>query len=89
VTALKAIVAALIAFVGGLAGGATDGHLTLAEWLVAASAGLVALGGVFQVKNAPKAATKPGDSGLVDVAVLLLVVILVVVLVLLFHGRIT
>lgn len=52
---MKAIIGALTAFVGGLVSGATDSHLTLAEWLVAIAAGLAALGAVYQVSNKPKA----------------------------------
>jgi hypothetical protein len=48
----KAWLAAAIALVGSLAAGSLDGSLVLAEYLAAASAGLVALGGVYGVKNA-------------------------------------
>jgi hypothetical protein len=47
----KAWLAGAIALVGSLAAGATDNALTLAEWLAAASAALVALGGVYSIKN--------------------------------------
>lgn len=47
----KAILAGLIAIVGGIAVGYTDDSLTRGEFWTALSAGLVALGGVFQVPN--------------------------------------
>lgn len=48
----KAILAGLIALVGGIAVGYTDESLTKGEFWAAAAAGLVALGSVFQVPNA-------------------------------------
>lgn len=48
----KAWLAAAVALVGSLAAGAVDNSLTLAEWLTAVSAALVALAGVYSVKNA-------------------------------------
>lgn len=52
--ATKAVVGSLTALVGALATAASDGHITLAEWLIAAGAALVAAGGVFQIPNKPK-----------------------------------
>ena len=48
----KAWLAAAIAFVGSLAVAAQDNDLTLAEWLTAASVMLIALGGVYGIRNA-------------------------------------
>lgn len=48
----KAWLAAAIALVGSLAVGAQDGQLVLFEYLTAASAALVALGGVYGIRNA-------------------------------------
>lgn len=48
----KAWLAGAIALFGALAAGATDNSLTLAEWLAAASAALVAVGSVYRVTNA-------------------------------------
>lgn len=48
---VKAILAGLIALVGGIAVGYADDSLTKGELWAAAAAGLVALGGVFQVPN--------------------------------------
>lgn len=48
----KAFLAAAIALVGGIAVGFADDTLTKGEFWAAAAAGLVALGGVFQVPNA-------------------------------------
>ncbi len=47
----KAWLAFAIALVGSLAVGAQDNALTLAEWLTAVSAALVALGGVYRIPN--------------------------------------
>lgn len=47
----KAWLGFAIALVGSLAVGAQSDGLTLAEWLTAASVGLVALGGVYGVSN--------------------------------------
>lgn len=51
-TAAKACLGSAISFVGALATAATDGSLTLPEWLVAAGAGLTALAVVYRVPNA-------------------------------------
>lgn len=48
---LKAIVGALITFLGSLATGLGDGSLTAQEWIYAGIAGLVALGAVYGVPN--------------------------------------
>lgn len=52
---LKAILAALIAFVGGLAvalvGDTSFSELTDGQWVAAVLAGLVALGGVWGIPN--------------------------------------
>lgn len=53
-TAAKAILAALVAFVGALAAAAAQDGITLAEWLISAGAGLAALGGVYQLPNTTK-----------------------------------
>ncbi len=50
-SALKALLGALIAFVGSLVTAVSDSHLTAAEWLTAVLAGLVALGVVYRVPN--------------------------------------
>lgn len=47
----KAILAGLIAGVGVLTTASLDEQIVLHEWLVAAGATLVAIGGVYQVKN--------------------------------------
>lgn len=57
----KAILAGLIALVGGIAVGYTDESLTKGEFWAAAAAGLVALGSVFQVPNA-----EADEDGLID-----------------------
>jgi hypothetical protein len=54
----KAIIAALIAGLGILGEGLTDGSLSGQEWIAAAVAALVALGGVYLVPNRA-AAEKP------------------------------
>lgn len=54
-TAAKAFLAFLIAGVGSLAVAAVDNGISLAEGLTAASVALIALGGVYGVKNAPSA----------------------------------
>ncbi len=51
---LKAVVAALVAFLGGLVEGLAEGGLSASEWLVAAIAGLTALGAVWAVPNAKR-----------------------------------
>lgn len=56
----KAILGALIAFVGAVAVGYTDGLMTAAEWWTSAGAGLVVLGGVFGVPNAEREAGEGG-----------------------------
>ncbi len=61
----KALLAAAIATVGALATAAVDGGISLAEGLSAAAAGLIALGAVWGVPNAP-ATTK--DQGADDAA---------------------
>lgn len=48
----KAIVGGLTAVVGSLAVAASDGSISLAEWLIGASAGLAAVGAVWGVPNA-------------------------------------
>lgn len=52
---LKALLAALIAFVGALAtalvGNVSFGDLTDGQWMAAVLAGLVALGGVYAIPN--------------------------------------
>lgn len=50
--ARKAWLAAVTALVGALVVGAQDQVLTLVEYLTATSAALVALGGVYGVRNA-------------------------------------
>ena len=52
--AAKAIIAAAVAFAGTVATGYVDGAMTAGEWWLAASAGLVSLGAVYGVPNAPK-----------------------------------
>lgn len=52
-TAAKAFLASLIAGVGVVSAGMTDGHLTAAEGVAAALAGLIALGAVYGVTNKP------------------------------------
>jgi len=49
----KAIVGGLVALTGSVIVGLGDGHLTIVEALIAVMTGLVALGSVFQVPNAP------------------------------------
>ncbi len=51
----KAFVAMLVAALGSLATGYSDGNLTVVEGLTAAINGLVALSVVFGVPNVPKA----------------------------------
>jgi hypothetical protein len=68
----KAILGGLIAFVGAVAVGYTDGAMSAAEWWTSAGAGLVALGGVFGVRNAPTNEDGAGDA-LVLIAVAALV----------------
>jgi hypothetical protein len=48
----KAWIAGAIALLGSLAVGATDNVITLAEWIAALSATVVALGAVYGVRNA-------------------------------------
>lgn len=48
----KAWLASAIGFFGSLATAAQDNSLVLSEWLVAVSVALVALGGVYGIKNA-------------------------------------
>lgn len=57
----KAILAGAIAGAGSLATGATDGTLSLAEWLAALSATLVALGAVYGVPNRADPSSTSGD----------------------------
>lgn len=52
-TITKAIVGTATAVVGSLATAAADGHINLAEWLIAAGAGLATLGLVYRVPNNP------------------------------------
>jgi hypothetical protein len=47
----KAVVGALVAFLGGIAMGLDDGTITAQEWVYAAIAGLTALGAVWAVRN--------------------------------------
>ena len=53
-TIAKALVACAIAVVGALVTGATDGGISLLDGLVAAGAGLTALGAVWGVPNTVK-----------------------------------
>lgn len=50
-TIAKALLAGAIALVGSLATAAVDGGISTAEWLTAASTGLIALGGVWGIPN--------------------------------------
>lgn len=50
----KAVVAALTAGIGSLIVAASDGHLTLVEWLVAALATLAASGATWAIPNQPE-----------------------------------
>jgi len=50
--ARKAWLAFAIAFFGSLAAAAQAGDLTLASWLTSVSVSLVALGGVYGIRNA-------------------------------------
>jgi hypothetical protein len=54
VTIAKAVVGALIAFVGALVTATLTGGIGLHEWLYAILAGLVALGGVYATPNKPR-----------------------------------
>lgn len=51
--AAKAILAALIAFVGALVTASMSGPITTHEWLVATLAGLIAGAGVYVAPYAP------------------------------------
>ena len=52
---VKAAFSGLIALLGTLSGGLSiDGSLTLATWLAAVTAGLVAAGGVYNIPYTPK-----------------------------------
>lgn len=53
-SAVKAVLAALIAFVGSLVTATVTGGISTNEWLTAVLAGLVALGAVYGVPNKPK-----------------------------------
>lgn len=53
-SAAKAVLAALIAFVGALITASLTGGIGLHEWLVAALAGLAALSGVYIAPNKPQ-----------------------------------
>lgn len=55
-SAAKAVLAGLIAFVGALVTASLTGGIGLHGWLAAVLTGLVALGGVYQVPNKPKPA---------------------------------
>jgi hypothetical protein len=79
----KAILGGLIAFVGAVAVGYTDGAMTAAEWWTSAGAGLVALGGVFGVRNAPVA----DEDGATDTVVLIAVAALVLAALAIFGIR--
>lgn len=59
--AAKALLAGLVAGVGSLATGSLDGSLDLPEYLAAATAALVALGGVYGVSNEPRKARHGRD----------------------------
>lgn len=48
----KAILAGAISFSGAVAVAYADGEASTAEWWTAVSAGLVALGGVYGIRNA-------------------------------------
>lgn len=50
-TYAKSLVGALTAFLGSLAVGAAEGGISAAEWIIAAGAGVAALGVVYQVPN--------------------------------------
>lgn len=50
---LKAIIAGIVAAGGSLGVAASDGHVTLAEALIAVTATAVAVGGVYGVTNKP------------------------------------
>ncbi len=52
--ATKAVLATATAVVGSLATAASDSHITLAEWLIAAGAGLAAAGVVYRIPNGEK-----------------------------------
>jgi hypothetical protein len=49
----KAIVGAVMAFLGALGTGLADGHVTATEWVVAASAAVASLALVWGVPNSP------------------------------------
>lgn len=53
-SAAKAFLACLIAFVGALVTASLSGQITLHEWLIAALAGLTALSGVYMTANKAK-----------------------------------
>lgn len=78
----KALVAALIALVGGIAVGYTDDTLTKGEFWAAAAASLVALGGVFQIPNK----AEPSEDGASTVEICAILTLIGVVL-LLFGVR--
>jgi Na+/glutamate symporter len=61
VTIAKALVGALIAFVGALVTATVTGGIGLHEWLYAVLAGLVALAGVYGTarSRSPTGATSP------------------------------
>jgi hypothetical protein len=83
----KAILGGLIAFVGAVAVGYTDGAMTAAEWWTSAGAGIAALGGVFGIRNAPTAGEGDGEDGAVDALVLIAVATLIGVVLILFGVR--
>lgn len=64
--AAKAILAALIALVGALATAATDGGISLSEWLVAVGALLTSLGGVYLVPNSGGQLSESDDADPTD-----------------------
>lgn len=49
----KAITGSLVAFLGAVQTALADGHITGTEWVVAATAAVVAAGAVWAVPNAP------------------------------------
>lgn len=50
-TYAKALLAGAIAFTGAVATGYSDGVMIAAEWWLSASSGLVAVGGVWGIRN--------------------------------------
>lgn len=54
-TIAKAVLGGLISLGGALGTAAADGHISLSEGIIAATAGLVAFGAVYGVTNKPAA----------------------------------